>query len=157
MGKMHAEGVTLVELMVTLAVVGLLLAVGVPAVRDLIATSRMSTAVNDLVSSLHLARSEALKTSDRVSVCASTNWDSLAPGCDGLDLADGWIVFVKARARLVRCCSFEHRTAHFCYEFCRRRRLQLNDVGLASLGIRGVGELQAPNRYAARESRFSFA
>ena len=96
MGKMHAEGVTLIELMVTLAVVGLLLAVGVPAVRDLIATSRMSTAVNDLVSSLHLARSEALKTSDRVSVCASTNWDSLAPDCNGLDLADGWIVFVDS-------------------------------------------------------------
>jgi len=96
MGKMHAEGVTLVELMVTLAVVGLLMAVGIPAVRDLIATNRMSTAVNDLVSSLHLARSEALKTGDRVSVCASANWDSAAPGCSGDDLAGGWIVFVDS-------------------------------------------------------------
>ena len=94
MGKMHAEGVTLLELMVTLAVVGVLLAVGVPAIGDLIATNRMSAAVNDLVSSLHLARSEALKTGDRVSVCASTNSDSITPVCNGNNLADGWIVFV---------------------------------------------------------------
>ena len=96
MGKMHAEGVTLLELMVTLAVVGVMLAVGVPAIGDLIATNRMSAAVNDLVSSLHLARSEALKTGDRVSVCASSSWDSAAPGCDGDDFADGWIVFVDS-------------------------------------------------------------
>lgn len=96
MGKMHAEGVTLLELMVTLAVVAVLMAVGIPAIGDLIATNRMSAAVNDLVSSLHLARSEALKTGDRVSVCASTNWDSAAPSCNGIDLSDGWIVFVDS-------------------------------------------------------------
>ena len=96
MGKMHAEGVTLIELMVTLAVAGVLLAVGIPAIGDFIATNRMSAAVNDLVSSFHLARSEALKTGDRVSVCASTNWDSAAPSCNGNDLADGWIVFVDS-------------------------------------------------------------
>jgi type IV fimbrial biogenesis protein FimT len=96
MGKMHAEGVTLIELMVTLAVVGVLLAVGIPAIGDLIATNRMSSAVNALVSSVHLARSEALKTGDRVSVCASTNWDSAAPSCNGNNLADGWIVFVDS-------------------------------------------------------------
>ena len=91
---MHAEGVTLIELMVTLAVVSVLLAVGIPAIGNLISTNRMSTAVNDLVSSLHLARSEALKTGESVSICASTNWDSDAPSCGGIDLAGGWIVFV---------------------------------------------------------------
>ena len=94
MGKMHAEGVTLIELMVTLAVVAVLLAVGIPAIGNLISTNRMSTAVNDLVSSFHLARSEALKTGESVSVCASTNWDSDAPSCSGIDLAGGWIVFI---------------------------------------------------------------
>jgi prepilin-type N-terminal cleavage/methylation domain-containing protein len=94
MGKMHAEGVTLIELMVTLAVISILLAVGIPAIGNLIATNRMSAAVNDLVSTLHLARSEALKNAESVSVCASTNWASDAPSCDGTDLAAGWIVFV---------------------------------------------------------------
>ena len=49
MGKMHEDGVTLIEAVVTLAVISVVLAIGVPAVRDIVATNRMSSAVNDLV------------------------------------------------------------------------------------------------------------
>ncbi len=99
MGKMHAEGVTLIELMVAVAVLGTLLAIGVPALNQFFATSRMAATVNDVVSGLNLARSEALKRRSVVTLCASVN--SLAPDPDCAPaggLTQGWIVFIDANA-----------------------------------------------------------
>ena len=95
MGKMLQEGVTLIELLVTLSVIAIIVAVGVPALRDFFAMNRMSAAVNDLVTSLHLARSEAIKRDAPTVLCPSADWDSADPICtaDG-SLADGWIVVV---------------------------------------------------------------
>lgn len=93
MGKMHQEGVTLIELLVTLSVVAIIVAVGVPALRDFFSTNQMSAAANDLVSSLHFARSEAIKRGTATRVCPSTEWDQPNPACTpGASLADGWIV-----------------------------------------------------------------
>ena len=95
MGKMHREGVTLIELLVTLSVVAIIVAVGVPAMRDFFATNQMSAAANDLVTSLHFARSEAIKRGAPTRVCPSTEWDQPNPACTpGASLADGWIVVV---------------------------------------------------------------
>jgi len=96
MGKMHAEGVTLIEAMVTLAVVSIVLAVGVPAVRDIVATNRMSVAVNDLVTSLHISRTEAVKRAERMVLCSSGAWDSPDTGCQVGNLGNGWIIFADA-------------------------------------------------------------
>lgn len=93
MGKMHAEGVTLIEAMVTLAVGAIVLAVGVPAVRDIVATNRMSVAVNDLVTSLHISRTEAVKRAGQMVLCSSGAWNSPEAGCQIGNLADGWIIF----------------------------------------------------------------
>ena len=93
MGKMLQEGVTLIELLVTLSIVAIIVAVGVPALRDFFAMNQMSAAVNDLVTSLHLARSEAIKRETTATLCPSANWDSPNPTCTPLgSLADGWIV-----------------------------------------------------------------
>ena len=93
MGKMHQEGVTLIELLVTLSVVAIIVAIGVPALRDFFATNHMSAATNDLVTSLHLARSEAVKRETLTRMCPSASWDQPNPDCtDGGNLADGWIV-----------------------------------------------------------------
>jgi len=95
MGKMHKEGVTLIELLVTLSVVAIIVAVGVPALRDFFAMNRMSAAVNDLVTSLHLTRSEAIKREASTILCPSADWDSANPTCTAEgSLADGWIVVV---------------------------------------------------------------
>ncbi len=99
MGKMHSDGVTLIEAMVTLAVISVVLAMGVPAVREIVATNRMSVAVNDLVSSLHLSRAEAGRISAQTVMCATTAWDSPAATCEGGNLADGWIVFIDDNPR----------------------------------------------------------
>jgi len=102
MGKMHQEGVTLIELLVTLSVVAIIVAVGVPALRDFFAMNQMSAAVNDLVTSLHLARSEAIKREISTRLCPSTNWDAPNPACtQNGDLADGWIVVADPAANPV--------------------------------------------------------
>ncbi len=81
------------ELLVTLAVASVLLGVGVPAFRDLMDNSRMSAASNELMSSLHLARTEAIKRRENVIFCPSSNWNTANPTCNAAtDISDGWIV-----------------------------------------------------------------
>lgn len=88
--KRHT-GFTLVELIVTLSLVAILATVGVPNFANFIANNRLTAQANELVTSLNLARSEAIKRSSRVSVCRSNNNTS----CSGT-WNDGWIVFVDA-------------------------------------------------------------
>jgi type IV fimbrial biogenesis protein FimT len=81
------HGFTLVELMVTLSIAAILLAVGVPPFSRLISNNRMATQTNELVSSLNLARAEAVRRSSGVSLRtdATTN-----------EFASGWKVFIDS-------------------------------------------------------------
>ena len=88
--KKHT-GFTLVELMITLVLVAILATIGVPSFMSLIANNRLTTQANELVSSLNLARSEAIKRNTRVTVCRSSTGTS----CGGT-WSNGWIVFVDA-------------------------------------------------------------
>jgi type IV fimbrial biogenesis protein FimT len=87
---LHQRGVTLIELMVTVVVMGVILAIGIPSFRSTIASSRLTGTTNDLVGSLALARSEAIRRGTRVSVCMSGNSTQCA-GSGGWN--QGWIVF----------------------------------------------------------------
>jgi type IV fimbrial biogenesis protein FimT len=112
MGKMLAEGVTLIEMMVTLATIGVVLSIGVPAVKDLFATNRMSAATNDLVTTLHVARNEAVKGAEQVVLCTSTLWNDAEPDCTVNNFADGWIVFVDTDRNAARDPGEELILAH---------------------------------------------
>ena len=93
------SGFTLIELMVALAVVAILISVGLPKMSVFFKGNRMVTNANDLLSGLHVARSEAIKRNSRVSICKSTNAGDAAPKCatgaEGWD--EGWFVFVEGR------------------------------------------------------------
>lgn len=54
-------GFTLIEMMVVVAIVAVLAAVGLPSMRDLVKTNSMKTLSLDIYGSLALARSEAIK------------------------------------------------------------------------------------------------
>ena len=82
---------TLVELISTLAVVCILLAVGVPSVRTLSASSSVTTAVNSMTLHLHLARSEAVMRGVPVVLCPSTDGQSCL---DSFEWQQGFILFV---------------------------------------------------------------
>lgn len=67
----RSAGFTLIELTVTVAVLGVLLSVAAPSFRDLQAAQRVRSAANSLVSDLVLARSEALKRGRNVVLTAA--------------------------------------------------------------------------------------
>lgn len=80
--NMH-KGFTLIELMITVAIMSVMLTIGLPSFQSIIASSRLTSSVNAMVSALQLARFEALKQHKSVAVQKKgTNWQ------------DGWDVFV---------------------------------------------------------------
>lgn len=90
--KAKQTGFTLIELMFTLIVLAVLLGIGVPNFRDFIRNSRLSSAANDLLADLNLARSEAVKRRVPVTLCKSTDGTSCAT--DNAAPFLRWIVFV---------------------------------------------------------------
>ena len=91
------SGFTLVELMITLFIVGILLTVGVPSLKTLMQGNQLVAASNELVSALHIARSEAIKLNSRVSICESSNGSKCTTTGNW---ENGWIVFVDANGGL---------------------------------------------------------
>lgn len=81
------RGFTLIELIVTVAVLAILLSIAIPNYQTFVLNSRMASQTNDLVTALNLARSEAVKRAADVTVCASSNGTSCTGGW-----AQGWIV-----------------------------------------------------------------
>ncbi|MDK2797846.1 MAG: type fimbrial biosis protein FimT [Tepidiphilus sp.] len=86
----HARGFSLVELMVTIAVLAILLAIGIPSFASLIASNRLTSATNELVAALQTARTEAIRRNARITVCPAA---PTATACSG-NWRDGWMVFV---------------------------------------------------------------
>ncbi len=107
----HENGFTLIELMITLLVAAVIFGVGIPNFREFIANNRMATAANDIISALHIARSEAIKRRANVSICPSGNWDAANPTCNnGGRLGDGMIVFVDCSAAPPAPCGAPNLT-----------------------------------------------
>jgi type IV fimbrial biogenesis protein FimT len=87
----RARGFTLTELMIALAVLGVLAAVGVPAMRDMIVGGRIRSAASDLYESMLIARSEAIKRNTEVRVVpASSGW------------AGGWTVQIASTSTVLQ-------------------------------------------------------
>jgi len=76
-------GFTLMELMVTLSIAAIVMSIGIPSFNSTLRSNRLTAAANQLVTSLNLARSEAVKRAQPVVVRKTdAEWES------------GWQVFV---------------------------------------------------------------
>lgn len=93
--EMKQNGFSLLELMITISIAAILLAIAVPSFQSLMANNRITSQTNNFLASLALARSEALKQGTGVSVCASANGSSCA-GTSTTDWSTGWIVFTDS-------------------------------------------------------------
>jgi type IV fimbrial biogenesis protein FimT len=92
MGPGGSLGFTLIELIVTMAVAAILFVAAMPSLTIFIQNNRSTARINELHASLSLARSEAVKRNNNVSICKSSN----GTGCAGHagHWHHGWIVFV---------------------------------------------------------------
>ena len=86
------RGFTLIELMVTILVLGIFMAIAMPDFTAVIENDSITNMSNDLITSLNMARSEAIKRDVPVSVCATA--DNTYSSC-GANWDLGWIVFVN--------------------------------------------------------------
>ncbi len=89
--KQHNVGFTLVELMITLAVAAILATAAVPSFMSMIASNRVTSASNELVTALNLAKSEAVRSGQDTVLCKSGD----GVGCGGA-WSDGWLLFNDA-------------------------------------------------------------
>jgi len=78
----------------TLAIAAGLLAWGVPNFRDLLLDAERTREVNQFLHAVYLARSEAIKRNDVVSLCPSADGQACAQA--GTAWENGWILFVNS-------------------------------------------------------------
>ena len=83
------KGFTLIELLTAIGLAALLLSMAVPALNSFTSNSRQTGTVNDFISSMHVARSTAVTTNARVTICPSSGGNI----CEGVGWNQGWIVF----------------------------------------------------------------
>lgn len=69
----HGAGFTMIELMITVALASILLAVAVPSFNQMIVSGRLTAQTNEMVAALSLARSEAIKRNANVTLCRADN------------------------------------------------------------------------------------
>jgi len=86
------SGFTLLELMATVALVGIVTAIAIPSMTTFAQNDRLTTNINTMVGHLAYARSEAVKRSQQVSLCISSN----STGCTGTSWEEGWILYIDA-------------------------------------------------------------
>lgn len=91
LGRVKAEGTTLIELSISVAIVAIFSVMAVPAFKGLLSANRVTTYANEFLGSLHLARNEAAMRRQHVVMCKSSNGKTCAPYGNW---AQGWIIFV---------------------------------------------------------------
>jgi len=97
-----ARGFTLIELVITILVVAILMTIAIPSFQGTVRQNRFSTNANELITALNLARSEAIKRGQSVTV---------TPNLGGW--TNGWVVATTAPVTTIR--SFPALPTNFTF------------------------------------------
>lgn len=88
--KKQAKGFTLLELMITIAIIVILALIAAPSFSRMMAKNRLNTVVAEWRSAFYLAQKEAIRTKKEVKLCPSNNGRI----CTGREnYSQGWIVW----------------------------------------------------------------
>jgi type IV fimbrial biogenesis protein FimT len=71
--RRRSIGFTLIELMVTVAILSIVLGLGLPSMRDFVVANRLTSDVNSLIGFINYARSEAITRNQSVVICPKSN------------------------------------------------------------------------------------
>lgn len=102
---LKVKGFTLIELMVTLAILGIIVGLAAPAMSDFVVRQRVSSQASELILALALARSEAVKQGIDIAVLPVTN--------AGTGWSDGWCVGPATGATAMNNCGDPDRIRNF--------------------------------------------
>ena len=91
--RQRAAGVTLLEMMVSVAIIALVGTLAVPGLNDLRQDNERTAAVNSFIHALFLARSEAIRRGTVVSLCKSADGQTCSNSIASWNA--GWMVFVN--------------------------------------------------------------
>jgi type IV fimbrial biogenesis protein FimT len=83
------RGFTAVELMITVALLAVMATLAAPALQTLLQNNRAAAIANDLVSTIRLARSEAVTRAQQVTLCPTVDGTACA---NSTNWATGWLV-----------------------------------------------------------------
>lgn len=95
---LQTRGFTLIEMMVTVAVLAILMAIAVPSFSNVMRRSDVSSGSNALLADIAYARSEAVNRHTIVSICPSSNGTSCT---DDKTYETGWIVYTYQNGKAV--------------------------------------------------------
>ena len=101
--KHRQTGFTLVELMITVALLGILLAAAAPNFDSALNSSRLAGVANELTGAVNVARAEAIRRNQRVALCRSADGAACAESGNWT----GWMVFVDADSNCSRAATEE--------------------------------------------------
>jgi len=93
------RGVTLIEVLVTVAIVAVLTKVAVPSIQGAIQSSQISSTTNTFLADLRRARTEAIRRGSNVVMCRSNEPEKATPACSkstdpgSTGWVSGWIIF----------------------------------------------------------------
>ncbi|MBB2757090.1 UNVERIFIED_ORG: type IV fimbrial biogenesis protein FimT [Xanthomonas campestris] len=82
------RGFTMLELLVTVAVIAILAAIAFPNFKSVIQSNQIATASNEVLAAFSLGRSEAVRTNSSAGICPSSTGTSCSGNWDS-----GWIVW----------------------------------------------------------------
>ena len=88
-------GFTLIELMVTIALIAILGSLAAPSIQQFVSRSTIRAVSNDFSLAMQRARTEAINRNECVVMCMSSTATSASPTCidSGSNWGVGWIVF----------------------------------------------------------------
>lgn len=89
--RRNERGVTLLEAVVVMTIVGILAAIAIPSFRYVTNANRIAAEANGLLGDMQYARAEAVKEGQTVTVCVST--DQASCSANNTNWQNGWIVF----------------------------------------------------------------
>ncbi len=78
---------TIIELLITVTIAGILMAIAMPSFKNMVSGDRLNSYRNLLYTDIILARSKAVESNGKVFICASSDGST----CGG-NFKDGWII-----------------------------------------------------------------